>query len=151
MSEEAGDPGRGSREVHTAFAQWHMMLAQVEGMAEDNWSALVEGRASDVPEWEEGAKLLRQSAEGFRAGADSCAFVLRSARGELERGYLEADVKALTSIADSVEEMAAMMEKREVPSLEYVHRIEDMMREQHMAMDRKTTARAALARMRGEA
>jgi len=150
MREGAKDPGAGSRAAHLGFAAWHTMLAHVEGMAEEHWESLVQGRDADFQEWNDGMKVLRDSVENFRLAADSCGVALDNAQGELERGYLEADVRTWNRIADSVEEMAARMERRDVPSIEEVHAIDDLLREQHMAMDRKTTARAALARMRGE-
>jgi len=150
MREQAKDPGRGSRAAHLAFAAWHTMLAHVEGMAEGNWESLVQRRDGDFPEWDKGTKVLRGSVDNFRVAANSCREALRNAQGDLERGYLEADVRSWEKIADSVEKMVARMEERDVPSIEEVHAIEDMLREQHMAMDRKTTARAALARMRGD-
>jgi hypothetical protein len=131
-----------------AIANWHMMLAQVESMPEENWQALLDGRERSFPEWEEGASLLRQAAEGFQAGAASFAEALQAAAGDLERGYINADIKTLQAIARQVGEMADMMEGGKVPPIEQVHRIEELLREQHMAMDRKTVAIGALDRMR---
>lgn len=156
MADEAYEGGKGKRkngsgsyEVHMAFARWHMMLAEVESMAEENWAALISGREREFPEWKEGARLLHQAAEGFRGGAAACLEALREARGDLERGYINADVKMLESLASSIDEMAGMMENGEVPSIDQVHRIEDMLREQHMAMDRKTSAIGAVERIKG--
>ena len=135
-----------SYEVHMGFAEWHMMLAQIESMPAEKWRALAAGRTGDYPQIDEAVRLLRQATARFRTGARACMQRLASVSEifQLERALLREDARVFNEIADRLDQMSAMLTKRQVPSVRDVHSIEHLLHEQHMAMERKTSAIGAL-------
>ena len=130
------------RDVHQAFGDWHYMLAEMESMPESKWRQLVKGEKVDAPELEKATQLLHRAAGGFRAGAQHASERLKalSSNSRFERGYVELEAKGYEELSKKMVEMAKMLEKRQMPSLEYVHAIENMLTEQHRAIDLQTAA-----------
>ncbi len=130
------------RLVHEAFGDWHYMLAEMESMPKSKWRQLVKGESVEAPEVEKASKLLRRAADGFQFGARNALERLKSLpeHSRVERGYVELDVKRYEELSRKMNEMSEMLQNRKIPALEYVHTIEDMLREQHRAMDRQTEA-----------
>jgi hypothetical protein len=136
-----------------AYANWYRMHAQLEGMPDEQWEALANGQrdAAQFPEVQESIRLLRDAAEQFRQGAEGTEELLNepaqlTVRGQRMEGRardkvrasIEYNLQGWRELAERVDEMAAMLEKAEAPSIEQVQGIEEVMKRQHDVADQRS-------------
>jgi hypothetical protein len=149
MSEEIGKPSdvsqKPSYETHMGFAEWHMMLAEVERMPVQAARDLVSSREHERAELAKPISHLQNAVDHFKEAAIACAAKAPTSEsnvGILERAEVEENCRRFRQISSSMERVLEMVRSGQMPTIEDMHYIESLLLQTHMAMEQNARIRA---------
>jgi hypothetical protein len=157
MSEKGSsrDPGPASEEAsyeaHMGFAEWHMMLAEVERMPVQTLRELVTGQVKRRSELNKPIGHLQKASNHFKTAARNCAAkakAIASGGDVLQRAEIEENARAHEQISTSMDRVLKMIQDEKMPTIEDIHSIEHSLLERHMAMEQRARIRAVAEELR---
>jgi len=140
-----------SYEVHIGFAEWHIMLAQLENLPVRTVRELVSRQLVNRPgneqaELAEPVGHLQKAANHFKEAAIACAEKERVAPPVdiLQRAEIGENCRLYRQISDSMEQIVKMVQRGEMPTIDDIHFVESLLHRVDMAMEQNARIRAAV-------